>query len=67
MNGQAYGPAAPGPQVVKNIALTEEALTGKYAAANLQDDADLARIVNVAEVLPAEALPNGEALAPAAP
>ena len=67
VNGQAYGPAAPGPQVVKNIALTEEALTGKYAAANLQDDADLARIVNVAEVLPAEALPNGEALAPAAP
>lgn len=52
VNGQAYGPAAPGPQVVKNIALTEDALTQKYAVAKLDDDADLARIVNVAEVVP---------------
>ncbi len=52
VNGQAYGPAAPGPQVVKNIALTEEALTQKYAVAALEDDADLAKIVNVAEALP---------------
>lgn len=55
MGGQAYGPAAPGPQVVKNIALTEEALAQKYAVANLDDDADLARIVNVAEATPAPA------------
>ncbi|HRK41856.1 MAG TPA: DUF4115 domain-containing protein [Gemmobacter sp.] len=58
VNGQAYGPAAPGPQVVKNVALTEEALTGKYAAANLEDDADLKRIVTVAEVLPEGAAPQ---------
>ncbi len=55
MGGQAYGPAAPGPQVVKNIALTEDALAQKYAVANLDDDADLARIVNVAEAAPAPA------------
>ncbi len=58
VNGQAYGPAAPGPQVVKNIALTEDALKGKYAAADLQDDADLMRIVNVAEVLPQDGAPQ---------
>lgn len=52
VNGQAYGPAAPGPQVVKNISLTEDALTRKYAVAALEDDADLAKIVNVAEVVP---------------
>ncbi|WP_151720662.1 helix-turn-helix domain-containing protein [Gemmobacter serpentinus] len=51
VNGQAFGPAAPGPQVVKNVELTEESLKGKYAVANLDDDADLARIVNVAEVV----------------
>ncbi|GHC15800.1 MULTISPECIES: RodZ domain-containing protein [Gemmobacter] len=49
MGGKAFGPAAPGPQVVKNIALSEEALTQKYAEADLSDDADLARIVNVAQ------------------
>lgn len=56
VNGQTYGPAAPGPQVVKNVALSQEALTQKYAVADLSDDADLARIVNVAEVT--ETAPN---------
>ena len=58
VNGQAYGPAAPGPQVVKNVALTEEALKGKYAVADLEDDADLKRIVAVAEVLPESSAPQ---------
>ncbi|MBL8562154.1 MAG: DUF4115 domain-containing protein [Gemmobacter sp.] len=58
VNGQAFGPAAPGPQVVKNVALTEEALKGKYAVADLDDDADLKRIVAVAEVLPEGAAPQ---------
>ncbi|MDZ7907579.1 MAG: DUF4115 domain-containing protein [Gemmobacter sp.] len=49
VNGQTFGPAAPGPQVVKNVALSEEALTAKYTVANIGDDADLARIVNVAQ------------------
>lgn len=49
VNGQTFGPAAPGPQVVKNVELSEQALTAKYTVANLDDDADLARIVNVAQ------------------
>ncbi|WP_136685559.1 helix-turn-helix domain-containing protein [Falsirhodobacter xinxiangensis] len=45
VNGKAYGPAASGAQVVKNVALTPDALTGKYAVADLTGDADLARYV----------------------
>lgn len=43
VNGQTYGPAAAGAQVVKNVSLTPEALTGTYAAAEPAKDADLAR------------------------
>lgn len=57
VNGQTYGPAAPGPQVVKNIVLSPEALTAKYALADLTGDADLARIVNVAEAQTVEPQP----------
>ncbi|MDR0809569.1 MAG: DUF4115 domain-containing protein [Gemmobacter sp.] len=46
MGGQAYGPAAPGPQVVKNISLTEEALREKYAAADCSRDSDLSRLAS---------------------
>ncbi|MFN3723114.1 MAG: helix-turn-helix domain-containing protein [Paracoccaceae bacterium] len=49
VNGQTYGPAAPGAQVVKNVALSPEALTEKFAVADLSRDADLAAIVNVAD------------------
>jgi len=49
VNGQTYGPAAPGAQVVKGVALSPEALTATYAVADLSGDADLARIVAVAE------------------
>ncbi|MDP2740710.1 MAG: DUF4115 domain-containing protein [Pseudorhodobacter sp.] len=49
VNGQTYGPAAPGAQVVKAVALSPEALTAKYAVADLSGDADLARIVAVAQ------------------
>ncbi|MFN4153616.1 MAG: helix-turn-helix domain-containing protein [Paracoccaceae bacterium] len=49
VNGQTYGPAAPGAQVVKNVALSPDALTGKFAVADLSRDADLAAIVNVAD------------------
>lgn len=49
VNGTTYGPAAPGPQVVKNVDLSEEALKAKYSIANLSDDEALAQIVNVAE------------------
>ncbi|WP_349037300.1 RodZ domain-containing protein [Pseudotabrizicola sp. 4114] len=49
VNGQTYGPAAPGAQVVKNVALSPEALTEKFALADLNRDADLAAIVSVAD------------------
>ena len=49
VNGQTYGPAAPGAQVIKNVALSSEALTTTYAVADLSGDADLALFVNVAD------------------
>ncbi len=49
VNGQTYGPAAPGAQVVKGVALSPEALTATYALADLSGDSDLARFVAVAE------------------
>ncbi|MCU0899798.1 MAG: DUF4115 domain-containing protein [Cypionkella sp.] len=49
VNGQTYGPAAPGAQVVRNLALSPEVLTEKFAVADLSRDADLAAIVNVAD------------------
>jgi hypothetical protein len=50
VQGQTYGPAAPGAQVVKNVILSPEALTETYALADLNGDEDLQRFVNVAEV-----------------
>ncbi|MDZ4094074.1 MAG: DUF4115 domain-containing protein [Paracoccaceae bacterium] len=52
VKGQTYGPAAPGAQVVKNIALSPEALTNAYALADLTGDADLASMVAVADATP---------------
>ena len=49
VNGQTYGPAAPGAQVVKNVALSPEALTATYALADLSADPDLAAAVAVAD------------------
>lgn len=57
VNGQTYGPAAPGAQVVKNVALSPEALTESFAVADLTGDEDLARFVAMAEA-PAGAQPN---------
>jgi len=45
VNGTAYGPAGDGPSVVKNIALSQEALTEAFAVADLAKDADLATLV----------------------
>ena len=58
VNGQTFGPAAPGANVVKNVALSADALTQSYAAADLSGDADLAEFLSVADA---------GALAPAAP
>lgn len=43
VDGVTYGPAAPGANVVKDIALSSEALTTSLAQADLTSDEDLAR------------------------
>ena len=53
VNGATYGPAGDAGSVTKNIALTPDALTGRYAAADPASDADLARAVALASALPA--------------
>ena len=49
VNGQTFGPAAPGANVVRNVALTAENLSTTYTVADLSVDADLADILNVAD------------------
>lgn len=49
VNGRTYGPAAPGPQVIKNIELSPGSLTAKYAFADLNADPELAQMVSVAQ------------------
>jgi cytoskeletal protein RodZ len=49
VNGQTFGPAAPGANVVRNVALTAENLSTTYTVADLSEDADLANILNVAD------------------
>ncbi|QYZ71409.1 helix-turn-helix domain-containing protein [Neotabrizicola shimadae] len=49
VNGQTYGPAAPGAQVVKNVELSPQALTEKFAVADLSGDVDLAKFLAVAD------------------
>ncbi|CAM3327803.1 protein RodZ, contains Xre-like HTH and DUF4115 domains [Paracoccus aminovorans] len=48
VNGRAYGPAAPGAKVVKNVELSPTALTSKYAFADLAKDPELAQMVTLA-------------------
>lgn len=50
VQGKTYGPAAPGAQVVKNVTLSPESLTGVYALADLTGDSDLAKFVDVAQI-----------------
>ncbi|MFE3837000.1 helix-turn-helix domain-containing protein [Pseudogemmobacter sonorensis] len=45
VNGETYGPAAPGANVVKDIALSAEALTDSFAEADQARDRDLERIM----------------------
>lgn len=62
VNGQTYGPAAKGAKVVKNVALSPEALTDKYALADLAQDPDLAAIVNVAQASQVPTAPSAGAV-----
>ncbi|MBT2131191.1 helix-turn-helix domain-containing protein [Aliiroseovarius lamellibrachiae] len=45
VNGTAYGPAGEGASVVKNIALSQDALTETYSVANVEEDQALATYV----------------------
>jgi len=49
VNGHNYGPAGVGPSVVKNVALSPDALKNSYAMADLSKDKDLAQFVAVAQ------------------
>lgn len=49
VNGETFGPAAPGAQIVNNVALSADALRDSFAVADLSRDADLARMVDVAQ------------------
>jgi cytoskeletal protein RodZ len=62
VNGETYGPAGQGPSVVRDVALSVDALKEVYSAADLTQDAELARIVAVAQAnqAPAAELPPAE-------
>ncbi|MCU9849743.1 DUF4115 domain-containing protein [Defluviimonas sp. WL0024] len=49
VNGQTYGPAGRQGVVTRNVELSPEALTAKFAVADLSQDADLAQFVAVAD------------------
>lgn len=57
VKGQTYGPAAPGPQVVKNIRLSPEDVTGSFALADLNADPELAQMIAMAQATPAPDAP----------
>lgn len=61
VSGKTYGPAAPGPQVVKNVALAPAAVTAAFALADPEADPDLAAVAV------AEAAPLAAGVAPLAP
>ncbi|NNE89638.1 MAG: DUF4115 domain-containing protein [Silicimonas sp.] len=47
--GETYGPAGGGPEVIKGVALSPDAVTERYEVANAEADNDLARFVAVAQ------------------
>lgn len=63
VNGVTYGPAGIAGQVTKNIVLTTDALTSRYAAADPAADEDLARAVAVASAASSVSV-DGTAIAP---
>lgn len=52
VNGQTYGPAAPGAKVVKDVELSPDALTRNYAVADVMADPELASMFAVASAAP---------------
>ncbi|MGY6633307.1 MAG: helix-turn-helix domain-containing protein [Alkalilacustris sp.] len=49
VDGETFGPAAPGANIARNVELAPEALRDSFAVADLSRDPDLARIVEIAE------------------
>ncbi len=49
VDGQPFGPSAPGAQVVDQIALSPESVTERFAEADLSGDSALREFVNVAQ------------------
>ena len=49
INGQAYGPSAPGANIARNVDLSPESLRDSFAVADLDADPDLAGMIAVAE------------------
>ncbi|WP_234450701.1 helix-turn-helix domain-containing protein [Paracoccus sp. MC1862] len=52
VNGDTYGPAAPGAKVVKDVELSPTALTGAFALADPAADPELASMFSVASAAP---------------
>lgn len=52
VNGQTYGPVAPGAQVVKNVELSPENLTANFDFADISADPELAKMISVAQANP---------------
>ncbi len=50
VDGQPYGPTAPGAQVVDQIALSPDAVTERFAVADIEGDGDLREFIDVAEI-----------------
>ena len=57
VNGVNYGPAGPGANVVKDVALSPAALTERYAAADLANNVELQQFVDAASTGVAECAP----------
>lgn len=53
VDGSVFGPAAPGANVVKDVALSTEAITGRYAQADCSGDPELGRVASSAPDLAA--------------
>ncbi|MDJ0827858.1 MAG: DUF4115 domain-containing protein [Rhodobacter sp.] len=47
VNGQTYGPAGPGPSVVKDVSLGPDDLTANFALADAESDRDLAKFAAI--------------------
>lgn len=61
VSGKTYGPAAPGPQVVRNVELSPSALTAKFSFADVNKDPELAQMIALASIAGSPDQVNGAA------